>query len=505
MDKRLADNADGNWADDAFGQRKAEAQFLTRAVVGHYQAKAAADQSVEPHLVASLRADWGAGKSFFLERLAKDLRRAGHGVAFIDAWQSDFSDDPLVPFIAAVDRELRPYLAKAPVMVREVDRLKAVGARLSKKLAIGLAEVLAKKVTGMTFEEVVGLLSEEAEGAADDNDEGDGDANGGDDKNDSPGKVLTKAALAALSEHEARAGVIDQFRKRLARVLCYLHAHDHSKPPFFIVIDELDRCRPTYAIEFLEAVKHVFEVPGTVFIVATNATQLAHSVRAIYGSGFDGEAYLTRFFECEYLLPNPRSTEFARSILKGVIDLQRDRLPLSAPQCRDSSHFASVFRGLATLFGLQLRGQKQVVAMLEAIVSNWPSDESIQWVWLVALVMLRHGHMRDFEELTGIGSRRFQVFDAKLDALAPSSSSIDLPGGMSIAADDLLRLYVRLAPNNMAFFHDEPVPSGHLHRQAITEHLVSDFPVSLFPRHFTPMAEYPSRVAFAGLFVGRGS
>ena len=62
--------------------------------------------------------------------------------------------------------------------------------------------------------------------------------------------------------------------------------------PLFVFVDELDRCRPDYAIELLEGIKHLFGVPGVYFVVATNTVQLGESVKAVYGSGFDGVRYL---------------------------------------------------------------------------------------------------------------------------------------------------------------------------------------------------------------------
>lgn len=64
----------------------------------------------------------------------------------------------------------------------------------------------------------------------------------------------------------------------------------------FIFIDELDRCRPSVAIDTLEQVKHLFDLPEIKFIIATDTTQLSHSVKTIYGEGFHGRTYLRRFF-----------------------------------------------------------------------------------------------------------------------------------------------------------------------------------------------------------------
>lgn len=64
-----------------------------------------------------------------------------------------------------------------------------------------------------------------------------------------------------------------------------------------IIVDELDRCRPTFAIQTLELAKHLFTVPGLVFIFALDIEQLSHSIRTVYGKEMRASGYLSRFFE----------------------------------------------------------------------------------------------------------------------------------------------------------------------------------------------------------------
>ena len=81
------------------------------------------------------------------------------------------------------------------------------------------------------------------------------------------------------------------------------------------MIDELDRCRPSYAIELLEVAKHLFSVDRVVFVLAVNRVELAHSVKALYGAEFDAAGYLERFFDLEYLLPAPDRKQFVLQVL----------------------------------------------------------------------------------------------------------------------------------------------------------------------------------------------
>lgn len=70
-----------------------------------------------------------------------------------------------------------------------------------------------------------------------------------------------------------------------------------------IMVDELDRCKPTFAIELLEVIKHLFDVENMVFIFALDIKQLSYSVQSVYGTGIDSTGYLCRFFDYISKLP----------------------------------------------------------------------------------------------------------------------------------------------------------------------------------------------------------
>lgn len=65
-----------------------------------------------------------------------------------------------------------------------------------------------------------------------------------------------------------------------------------KKSPLIIVIDELDRCRPDYALSVLEIIKHFFSLPGIHFVFGVNLEALENSVRCRYGPGIDAHGYL---------------------------------------------------------------------------------------------------------------------------------------------------------------------------------------------------------------------
>ena len=84
--------------------------------------------------------------------------------------------------------------------------------------------------------------------------------------------------------------------------------------PLVFIVDELDRCRPTFAIELLERVKHIFDVPHIVFVFGLNRDELTKSLSSVYGD-INTDVYLRRFFDFEFNIPQADSQGFARHLM----------------------------------------------------------------------------------------------------------------------------------------------------------------------------------------------
>ena len=88
--------------------------------------------------------------------------------------------------------------------------------------------------------------------------------------------------------------------------------------PLLVMIDELDRCRPTYAVELLETAKHLFAVDQVVFVLAVNRTELQHAVKALYGNEFKADGYLRRFIDLDVHLPEPNLENFLNELFVSM-------------------------------------------------------------------------------------------------------------------------------------------------------------------------------------------
>lgn len=272
------------------------ATFLSRLLAQEGFDKARPDEEQKKNYVLNLNAEWGAGKTYFLKRWSQELI-VDYPVVYIDAWQQDYSDDPFLTVIAGIIKQLQ-LQAKFDITIPKsaVSMFKAV--------APAIAQGLTKKISGIDIDELHALLFSD--------DEIDNDQNQNTNKLTGSDFSPAVKALAQnlIKDHEAKNKSIEVIKSKLADWVSKFEKQEDKSLPIFIFIDELDRCRPSYAVEMLETIKHIFDVKGIVFVVATDTEQLQHTIKSIYGEGFDAKIYLGRFFNSRYSLKRPALKDF---------------------------------------------------------------------------------------------------------------------------------------------------------------------------------------------------
>ena len=90
-----------------------------------------------------------------------------------------------------------------------------------------------------------------------------------------------------------------------------------NKNRILIIIDEIDRCKPIFAIDLLENIKHFYDDDRVIFLVTTNNKELASSVCKVYGEKYDGDLYLDRIFDINLELPNNYIEDYINAIDEG--------------------------------------------------------------------------------------------------------------------------------------------------------------------------------------------
>src|SRR6185503_13352066 len=99
-------------------------------------------------------------------------------------------------------------------------------------------------------------------------------------------KAAEKYVEERLASHNMNRRAVESFRESLQD---FSSAQD--KPVVFI-IDELDRCKPPFAVQFVERIKHLFDVKNLVFVFFLNREQLQASIEGVYGQRLDAAAYI---------------------------------------------------------------------------------------------------------------------------------------------------------------------------------------------------------------------
>ena len=230
--------------------------------------------SLDHGTVAILDGRWGVGKSTFIDRWCVHAERGGFGVIKLDAFAYDYMGEPFDALSAAI-------LAKVSEKIGAEDpRYKAFkrsAVDVSKRLAISSAKAVVRIGTaGLVDDRLIDSMAESI--------------------TSSSGEFAEKAIESVLQRQSKDQASFEVFRTKLSELYEFLSDGDQQKPVIFVV-DELDRCRPDFALGILECLKHFFHAHKLHFILVTNKEILRKSVDNRYGIGESSGDYLQKFYD----------------------------------------------------------------------------------------------------------------------------------------------------------------------------------------------------------------
>lgn len=271
---QVTDTEQMTWKNDLL-DRKEYAERLTTLI-----------QNTKGPYVIGLTSPWGSGKTFFLQAWRHQLLEEKKPCIYFNAWENDIFSDPLLNLMSTIYNEVETKKKGYTKVLSDwiKDKFKSV------RPLIPSAIKLAGSLCG--------------------------------------GESIPKEAVDAASDYAQTA--IDYFTSRESfkeslKDVAVKISEESEGFPLFIMIDELDRCRPSYAIELLERIKHLFNVPHVVFLLAIDSTQLLQQVEHTFGlkpHEKNGEViqdprydYLGKFFDIYYSLPPVENKKFVQMLL----------------------------------------------------------------------------------------------------------------------------------------------------------------------------------------------
>lgn len=220
-------------------------------------------ENSENGLVILLNGQWGTGKITFIEQLNKRIKDEENIelLGVYNSYKYDFYDNAYIPLFSELEDtlSLKGDLNK----LIECTSKNAINGLIN--ISLNISKGVLKNKLGIDLSDI----------------------------NDLSTLNNNKDYYENFKEFKR---ISDLIKKRMNEI-CKDKVH-------VFVIDELDRCKPNFAVETLEIIKHLFDVKNCVFIIAVDKIQLIESIKTIYGEGMDTEKYFSKFYDYLYnLLP----------------------------------------------------------------------------------------------------------------------------------------------------------------------------------------------------------
>lgn len=309
-------------------------------------------EQIEGNMFISLDAKWGAGKTFYIRQIEQTLNyltKRTKEVEIDESIETAFSKSPLGSL--ELEHTYFPVYYNAWLYDNHNDPLMSLILIISKMCEsycdTKLSSDLSEKITAFldSFSLSIGNMQI-------------GSNFGG-----MREQFTAKNILSSVKTEE-------EIRDKVKEIFNSIIVENVEK--LVIFIDELDRCRPSFAIEMLERIKHYFDDDRIIFIASVNREQLIHSISKYYGTNFDSTGYLDKFFDRNVYLPEI-DTKYGGA--QAVVFAER------------KYHLKNIAEGLNAYYQLTLRENLRFYEYISyAVSSGYVRDRDSQGMVLSAFV-----------------------------------------------------------------------------------------------------------------------
>lgn len=319
--------------------------------------------------------DWGSGKTTFIklwEEYVRENRKDEYSLVHIDAFAKDYVEDPFAMLFNAFKEFMKQNGILADNAHELVAKAKSIGLASAKALAFALVQ----KLTG-------GMVQDFLD------------------------KFLEEYDYNPSSEEQ---DPCEELRAELEKIV------KKTGKKLYIVVDELDRCRPDFALECLERIKHLFCVDGIKFILVYNPKIISGIVKSKYGCDeYDARTYINKFVESKY--------NFSLQLRASLDRFIQYEISFMVPKDRKNTFLMNILLNSSPTMALVLAdlgvtSLRDIRALLVSIANDWlpkkPPYSEATAIWLI-LPLLK---LIDFEEFKGIES--YLLIDQSLAKDNPS-------------------------------------------------------------------------------------
>ena len=325
-------------------------EFIKRLIINSEQYKR---KNESDSYVIAIDSAWGTGKSYFIDLLTQSATDDSLRIVKYNAWKNDYCEnafEPLIYDILTSDCLSFPMENKT-----DAENVQKMISHIGK---IGLA--MGKQLLFSAAKDKLGIDVEKAFTEAKDT--------------DNPFKSFLLRQSQELAEINNERESFEKFKQYIIEGTSYFKDNNQK---LVVIIDELDRCKPTFAIQTLEVVKHLFDIENIVFLFAVDIQQLSHSISSVYGQGFDSVGYLCRFFDYIAKMPEPNISNYIFDSISSIEALE-GKSDLSIYHGDKQKIFYDIlqifFRQIYEVFDFSLRDLDTVIQSYKIMVNNFLFD-----------------------------------------------------------------------------------------------------------------------------------
>ncbi len=311
--------------------------------------------------VLAVNGKWGTGKTTFMNMWKRSLEIQGYKTIYFNAWETDFTSEPAIALLGeikslldtdTIDDSLKGAIESSWEKVKDSYKSQTPQSVLK---AIGRMVGAGNMVDGA--EELISAAS--------------------------------KFYDSEIDNYNSNQKELKSFKINLEH---FVKIYCGDKPLIFIV-DELDRCRPDYAVEVLEKIKHLFAVKGVVFVLSIDKEQLSHAVCGYYGSEkIDSREYLRRFIDLEYTIPEPDYNSFVKYLYHyyNFADFFEQELRRNSGSLRlDTSSFFAMVSTYCKGKGVSLRQLEKVFVHAKIVSMEFQNNSYADLNIVFALIFIK--------------------------------------------------------------------------------------------------------------------
>ncbi|MEM9619296.1 MAG: P-loop NTPase fold protein [Pseudomonadota bacterium] len=322
-------------------------------------------------------ARWGEGKTTFLKMWAGELGKTDFPVIYFDAFKTDYCSDPFEALSASITDFVAENLSGQSALKNKIVKHSASRLKILSKAGLKIgAQALVHHIIGdeaaTTVKEIESKLAESAEKGIE--------------------SFWKKEIRSFARESES----IEQLKAAISEIP---KKYGAGQKPLIFIIDELDRCKPSYSIALLERIKHFMAADNVHYVHAVNYQQLAASASAIYGQDIDAGAYFQKFFDFKFALPT--STE--RAYYKSSSAIYAHRLFAQNVEkfefFRQYSDACNTFAHLTDKIQPSLRALERINDQLILAYSLDLAKHSFIHTILISSIFIKHCNQRLYEKL----------------------------------------------------------------------------------------------------------